>query len=121
MLKDVVTLAALMEKHIGCGHAALYKVDAPHLAPLSVVRIAINYKDPTGAQCQLGAEITEKGDVYNPTFHGPLLSILFDWTRRFGYKRERIIERTNLFRDELISAVLFATATHINDSLVPVQ
>ena len=114
---DMVALVSALSPHIGqivC--YAIYKADAPHLAPLSVLRVVVQYKD-SGS---LSAEITETGDVYNPTFHGPLLSVLFEWTRRLGYKEERAIERTNLFRDELITTIL-TKEYHINDSLVPVQ
>jgi len=116
--KDMAALVSALSPHIGkFVWYAIYKADAPHLAPLSVMRIVIHYKE--SATDSLSAEITERGDVYNPTFHGAQLGILFDWTKRLGYTEERIRERTNLFRDELITTVM--TYDYINDSFVPVQ
>lgn len=118
-LKDVAALVASVEP-LMCGSSincyALHKADAPHLAPLSVVQVVIQYNK----HYSLSAQITEIGDIYNPTFHGSLLGILVDWTRRMGYNGERVRERTNLFRNELINKVCWRDY-HINDSFVPVQ
>jgi len=113
-LSDVAALAASVSQRSGTqvSSYALYKVYAPHLAPLSVGRVVIHFDESSGS-----AEITENGDVYNPTFYGALLGVLFDWTKRLQMQRQ--LKRTNLFRDELIITVL--NLAYIKASFVPVQ
>jgi len=48
-------------------------------------------------------KINEKGEIFDPYFHGQQLSIVFDWLNRIGYNMERQINRTEIYKRELIS------------------
>jgi len=47
-------------------------------------------------------EINEAGEVYNPVCKPCHLTMLFDWLNRISYNKERIVERTSLFKEELM-------------------
>jgi hypothetical protein len=48
-------------------------------------------------------KINEKGEIFDPYFHSKQLSIVFDWLNRVGYNMERQINRTKIYKRELIS------------------
>jgi hypothetical protein len=64
--------------------------------------IYITYLDPQYGSLVQSAEITKKGEVYNPIMISKHLAGLFDWLNRMGYDSTRQNERTEIFKNELI-------------------
>lgn len=64
--------------------------------------IYITYTEPQYGKLVMRAEITKNGEVYNPIMFAKHLTILFDWLNRIGYDSARQLERTEIFKNELI-------------------
>ena len=85
---------------------------------ITIVYVTYNHKQYGSISPRFN--INEKGEVYDPYFHGKQLSVVFDWLNRVGYDKERQISRTETFKRELIAKTLLSgvSDTHAgNDSL----
>ena len=74
--------------------------------------IYITYEDQKYGKLVQRAEITKKGEVYNPLMFTKHLVVLFDWLNRIGYDSKRQYERTEIFKNELILKYFEKTLAH---------
>lgn len=72
-----------------------------HLGQTAIC-IVIEFNDTNNNKCAFTADISSKGELYNPIFMPNMLSVVFDWINRLGYDKSRIISRTELYKMDIL-------------------